>query len=115
MKDSRALNRTQEEFLKKVIRQNEKTLYGLDHDFAAIRDVRDFRRKHPLTRYAHYEPYVAKIRDEGVKDAMTFMPTEMLAVTSGTSGKSNLIPTNSYIPSTFFLRGKTETLPFINL
>lgn len=59
-KDSLNFLDVQEETLLKILKNNADTEYGLKYKFRDIDDKLKFIALHPLTRYAHYEPYVGK-------------------------------------------------------
>lgn len=106
-KDSLNVRAAQSEFLLNVLRDNQNTPYGQDHHFKDLLErVEQFRLRHPLTRIQDYQSYVDRIVEKDERSVMTADPVYMLAITSGTSGKCSLIPTNTKIPTTFFFRGK---------
>jgi len=104
VKQSKDVRKTQEDFLMEQILKNKETCYGRDHNFSSMKTVQDFLELHPLTRYNHYQPYVDRIV-EGDLLAMTADVPLQLAVTSGTSGQSSLLPTTADIFKRFFLSG----------
>lgn len=104
VKQSKDIRQTQTEFLMDQILKNKETQYGRDHKFGSMKTVDEFLQLHPLTRYRHYEPYVDMIL-AGDHLAMTADPPLQLAVTSGTSGQSSLLPTTADIFKRFFLSG----------
>ena len=59
-KDSMNFVDIQEETLLKILKNNADTEYGLKYKFRDINDKLKFIAVHPLTRYAHYEPYVGR-------------------------------------------------------
>jgi hypothetical protein len=73
--------------------------FGRDHDFAHVRNISDFRRRVPVTRYDYYQPYLERVK-QGQWQAM-FGPGQklhMFALTSGTSDKPKHIPvTDAYL------------------
>jgi hypothetical protein len=87
---------------------NADTAYGRDHGFAALLAsedvVRAFRETHPLTRPAHYAPYIQRIAD-GEAKVLNAEPETMLAATSGTSGTRTLLPCTPTMSATFFAKG----------
>jgi len=104
VKQSTNLRETQEKFLLEQIEKNKETQYGRDHNFNSIKNIQDFIHKHPLTRYSHYQPYVQKIMEGDLLTMTADVPLQ-LAVTSGTSGQSSLLPTTSEIFKRFFISG----------
>lgn len=104
VKQSKDVRQTQADFLMEQIVKNRETNYGRDHDFMSIKSVDDFLHLLPLTRYPDYQTYVDQVQG-GDHLAMTADLPLQLAVTSGTSGKSSLLPTTSEIFKRFFLSG----------
>eukprot|EP00057_Strongylocentrotus_purpuratus_P009853 XP_011664327.1 PREDICTED: probable indole-3-acetic acid-amido synthetase GH3.5 [Strongylocentrotus purpuratus] len=83
--------KTQEEYLKAILEVNINTeyvkLYGLD----SVTSLRDLREKHPLTTYERYRPFVDRMA-KGEQGIMTGEQTIRFALTSGTTGKSKMLP-----------------------
>eukprot|EP00092_Neocalanus_flemingeri_P101973 GFUD01130399.1.p1 GENE.GFUD01130399.1~~GFUD01130399.1.p1 ORF type:complete len:372 (-),score=53.99 GFUD01130399.1:682-1752(-) len=104
VKQSKDVRQTQAEFLLEQITKNKHTQYGRDHNFGSIQSVAEFRHSQPLSRYQDYQPYVDMIQ-AGDLLAMTADKPLQLAVTSGTSGQSSLLPTTADIFKRFFLSG----------
>jgi len=104
LKQSRDVRSIQEKFLISNIVKNKDTEYGKDHQFDTITTIPIFQNMHPLTKYNHYKPYVDRIKN-GDLTVMTADAPLQLAVTSGTSGQSSLLPTTNHIFTRFFLSG----------
>jgi hypothetical protein len=81
----------QENFLLQLIRRNEGTAYGRDHNFRTIRTVADYRKQVPIADYERFRPYVERIKS-GEPDTLTADPPLMFTTTSGTTGEPKLIP-----------------------
>lgn len=77
----------QKAFLLDLMKRNASSRYGQDHHFSEMCDVTDFQRRQPLTKYKHYEPYIDAIY-KGDKNVMSPEQPYVLAMTSGTSGKT---------------------------
>ena len=67
-----------------------------------MKTVKDFLSFHPLTRYPHYSRYVARMMS-GEKNVLMAEDPAVFAVTSGTSGNSNIIPMAHRQTKLFFL------------
>src|SRR5438270_13804257 len=83
----------QSKVLSNLVKRTAGTTYGRRHGFSAIRTVEDFRRAVPLNTYEDLRWYVERVVD-GDHNAL-FPSTDkvcMFAQTSGTTGKSKLIP-----------------------
>jgi hypothetical protein len=87
----------QEEKLLEIIRRNESTVFGEEHDFAGIRSIADYRERVPPCDYDALSPYVDRmLRAE--PNVLTADQALMFATTSGTTGSAKYIPvTPSYL------------------
>jgi hypothetical protein len=68
----------QEEFVRRLVRENENTDYGRIHGFDHIRSLDDYRRYVPLTAYEDYRPYVDRIAS-GNRNVLTAYLTEHIS------------------------------------
>lgn len=84
--------------LDRIVRRQERTVFGRERHFHEIRNLADFRRHLPISRYEDYEPYLAEVR-RGRLDALLSDPVvHMFAMTSGTTASRKTIPvTPQYI------------------
>ena len=73
--------RSQEEFVMRMMRENDKTAYGQQHGFDTIRSLDDFKQRIPLTTYDDYVPYIERIVN-GEKNVLTTYLTEYLSTLS---------------------------------
>ena len=96
--------KAQNETLLQRIEENKDTEYGKRFQFAEIKTREDFVQKHPLTRYSHYDPYIERMM-KGEKNVLTKDDPVIFAVTSGTSGKSSVLPMIKKQQVTFFAQG----------
>jgi len=94
----------QEETLLKVLKSNANTEYGVKYNFGDIQDKRQYVAMHPVTRYSHYKDYIDKVFC-GKKNILTAKDPYQIGVTSGTSGKSCLLPTTNDVNRTFLTSG----------
>ncbi|XP_071087914.1 GH3 domain-containing protein-like [Haliotis cracherodii] len=90
-KSTKNIQKVQEETLLKQVKINAETEYGKRYDFSAIHSVEEFINAHPLTRYSHFEPYIDRMV-KGETNVLTADQPIIFGVTSGTSGKSNILP-----------------------
>lgn len=88
----------QESVLHAILRRSIGTTYG--RDVGLTNDVRGFRSRVPLSDYADYEPYIARIR-AGEKGVLSADPITHLATTSGTTSALKLIPYNAGLQAQF--------------
>lgn len=112
--------KAQNETLLQRLEENKDTEYGKRFKFSEIKTREDFVQKHPLTRYSHYAPYIERMM-KGEKNVLTADQPVIFAVTSGTSGKSSVIPMLKKQQGTFFAQGisvlydcMTEAFPKTN-
>lgn len=105
--------KAQEKFLLDLLARHKDTEYGSDYDFTKMTTVDEFRKKHPLTRYSHYVSYVDKVY-AGQDNILTAMKPKILAMTSGTSGKSSMLPSTSEVSSLFFYNGILPIFHILN-
>lgn len=82
---------TQERYLLRLLRRNEKSLFGREHGFRSIQTVEAFQNQIPVTDYKGYSPYVQRIA-EGERSVLTTDPVRLFEPTSGTSSGEKLIP-----------------------
>lgn len=71
--------------------------------------VKDFLRIHPLTNYSDYSKYISRMMS-GEKKVLTSSAVDMFAVTSGTSGASNIVPVVSKQSRIFFSQVSSHIL-----
>lgn len=82
---------TQEAVLMSILGAAKDSVYGREHGFADIHSVEDFRRAVPVSDYSDYEAYIGRMA-AGEPGILFDGPTEYFISTSGTTGKSKLIP-----------------------
>ena len=75
----------------RVLKENEDTEYGRKHKLEDIATGDEFRQRHPLTTYEHYQPYVERVM-AGKKGVMTQVMPNAFVQTSGTTGPSKYFP-----------------------
>ncbi|XP_071490988.1 uncharacterized protein [Diadema antillarum] len=88
--DSRDCAGSQERFLLRQMKLRGQCEYGRDHHFNSVKSVADFRSRHPLTGFAHYEKYMARAAAGEPNVVIPGVPSR-LGITSGTTGKPKLI------------------------
>jgi hypothetical protein len=110
--DTKQYRAAQEEFLLSQIQKNKDTTYGKDVALEKIKNREDFRKLLPLTMWANYEPYIERIA-KGEENIMLPGRPHILAMTSGTSGKSHMLPMWKEQQSFFFFHGIATTFDTI--
>ncbi|BFZ14829.1 hypothetical protein BsWGS_17868 [Bradybaena similaris] len=103
------VKKAQNEFLMNQIKANLDTEYSRDMKLDDVGSVKDFLRIHPLTNYSDYSRYISRMMS-GEKKVLTSSAVDMFAVTSGTSGASNIVPVVSKQSRIFFSQGVSVML-----
>jgi hypothetical protein len=91
MRQYEAVRDTQSALLTAIVRRNRDTLFGIEHGFREIRDVRDYQRRVPVRHWVELSPYVDRVV-QGQPDILTSEPPFLFHWTSGTTGKPKMIP-----------------------
>lgn len=107
--DTRNVKQVQEETLLKRLRKYADTCYGTQYDFRSMKDSADFRARHPITTYEHYRELIERIAAGEDKVIISEKPL-ILAMTSGTSGRSAMLLSTKDTNTEFFLQGVTVCL-----
>ncbi|XP_014668493.1 PREDICTED: probable indole-3-acetic acid-amido synthetase GH3.11 [Priapulus caudatus] len=90
--NSKAIKKSQDEFLTGMLDNAKNTEYGKRYNFSSIKNREEFVKIHPLTTYNHYKDYIERIMN-GETDVMIPGQPLMMAVTSSTSsGQSKALP-----------------------
>ncbi|MBW1870593.1 MAG: GH3 auxin-responsive promoter family protein [Deltaproteobacteria bacterium] len=79
--------------LLKIVRRNQSTVFGKEHDFSSINSIEDFQKNVPVSTYDDLEPYIIKMT-EGTADVLVRGKIGYFARTSGTTGSAKFIPVN---------------------
>uniref|UniRef100_A0A3P8TE13 GH3 domain containing n=1 Tax=Amphiprion percula TaxID=161767 RepID=A0A3P8TE13_AMPPE len=102
--DTLKVKQVQEEILLKRLRKNANTCYGRQYDFSSVKDSDGFRASHPITTYEHYHDLIKRIAAGEEKVIIAEKPL-ILAMTSGTSGRSSMLLSTKDTNTEFFLQG----------
>ena len=81
----------QERVLRGILRKNRASAFGRRHGFSAIRTVRDYQSRVPLSDYNDYRAGVARIA-EGETHVLTSERVRLFEPTSGSSSQAKWIP-----------------------
>jgi GH3 auxin-responsive promoter len=84
---------SQEATLRSILDRNAQTDYGRRHQFSAILNSADYRRRVPLVRYEDLHPYVTRAL-AGEPDVLTRGVASYFSVTSGSAAAPKFIPGN---------------------
>lgn len=88
---SRRAWKMQENIVKRLIKKNKSTVYGKLNNFSSVKSVDDYKKIVPLSTYADYDEYVWRMAD-GEKGLITNMFVRRFTESSGSTGKSKLVP-----------------------
>lgn len=88
---SRRAWKMQQNNVKRLMRKNKSTVYGKKNNFSKVRSIEDYQRIVPLSTYADYDEYVWRMA-EGEKGLITNMFVRRFTESSGSTGKSKLVP-----------------------
>ena len=80
-----------EKLLLQILSDNKDTEYGKKYDFAHINSYADYREKVPVITYADIEAYIDRMVN-GEKNVLTAYAYNHMNETSGTVGKTKLVP-----------------------
>ena len=78
------------ETLSRILQENENTIFGKENLFESI-TTQNFKDRLPLTTYKSYESYIDRIA-AGEDNVLSAREVKYFMTTSGTTGKSKLIP-----------------------
>ncbi len=91
--------KTQEKVFKKLIKEAQRTSFGVDHHFGKIKSYQDFKTNVPIRDYEELKPYIDQIK-AGEKDVLWKGRPIYFAKTSGTTSGTKYIPiTKDSIPN----------------
>jgi len=82
---------TQASLLKKILTRNATSEFGCTHGFSAIRTVRDYQVRVPISTYDDLAPFINRIRT-GEENVFTTEPVRLFERTSGSSSAAKYIP-----------------------
>jgi hypothetical protein len=91
LETNRRANFYQTKFLHKILRSNQNTQFGREHQFNQINDYIQFQKNIPIRSYEDFLPYIEKVKS-GEKNVLTKSDLEYLLMTSGTTAGSKYIP-----------------------
>ena len=109
-RDARSPRQAQERVLRGILRANERTHFGAEHSFAAIRSADEYRARVPVQDYDSLGPYIDRQRRTG-DTALTSEHPVFYAQTSGSTGRPKYIP----IPMTALRTHRAEQALFTYL
>lgn len=90
-KETQAPRDAQQQFLLRALQRNAQTSFGRLHNFAQIRNIKDYGERVPVRDYEDFRPLVNRIM-AGEPLVLTKEQPVMLTMTSGTTGEQKFIP-----------------------
>jgi hypothetical protein len=81
-----------EELLFSLLKDNEKTAFGINHSFESIRTYEDYKRNVPVTSYDDYADYIERMIHSNETNLVTAYPVNHYLETSGTQGIAKYLP-----------------------
>ncbi len=90
----------QARWLRSQLQRHATSEFGRAHDFASIRDAKEYARAVPLADYVAFEPAIERVR-RGARNVLSCDPVVRLAPTSGSSGARKLIPFTASLSAGF--------------
>ncbi len=88
---ARNVQKTQSDFLIRLLRKNAASAFGKTHGFSGIRSEREYKAQVPIREFEAFRPYVNHILS-GKKSILTIDDPIRFNVTSGTTGEPKYIP-----------------------
>ena len=83
--------KAQETILTKLLKDYEKTDFGLNHNASKIKDIKSFQINFPIVDYKILLPYLSKVREGNYKVILAEDPDHWV-MTRGSTGNSKVIP-----------------------
>ncbi|XP_041453108.1 jasmonoyl--L-amino acid synthetase JAR4-like [Lytechinus variegatus] len=91
MKTCKNPMRHQRNLWQEILNLNKRTAYADDHGLRGMQTLGDLRKRHPLTSYERYRPYVDRMT-EGEENILVDGLPDSYIRTTGTTGKPKYIP-----------------------
>jgi GH3 auxin-responsive promoter len=84
--------------LKQLIRRQQSTAFGVDHQFSGITTVADYQRQVPIRNYEALSPYIERVKLGETNALHADDRVRFFAMTSGTTAQRKMIPvTDRYL------------------
>lgn len=90
----------QERRLFEILKMNEGTIFGVEHNFQNIRTIEQFKKNVPIRDYEGHRKYIEMIF-KGEANALSALPPHYFTKTSGTTGQPKYIPINMDIQKSY--------------
>ncbi len=89
---SKHANAIQRRSLLKLMKDNASTEYGRKIGFDKVKSIEDYQKIVPMSRYLDYEDYIMRMANGGEKGLITNRYIRRFTESSGSTGRSKLIP-----------------------
>ncbi|WP_051688292.1 GH3 auxin-responsive promoter family protein [Desulfofalx alkaliphila] len=89
--DTRRATEVNQAVLREILKTNSESEYGRKYQFSSVNTAADYQKQVPLTGYENYRPYIERMAN-GETNVLTSLPVIYFGQSSGTTGKSKLIP-----------------------
>lgn len=99
----------QESILFRLLKGNQNSLYGKEHNFSEIKTIGDYQAKVPIVEYHNLHPWIEKITN-GENNILCAKQLSSLCPSSGTTQKHKWIPYNTALKKEFM----NGVLPWIH-
>jgi len=105
--------RYQKKMFDYLITQGQSTVFGRDHDFKAIKNYEDFKKRVPIRDYEQLKPYIEKVL-HGESDVLWRGKPKYIAKTSGTTSGTKYIPITKDSVSNHFNSGRDASFNYVH-
>ena len=85
-------DKSNEELLMRILRDNENTEYGRKYNFKDIHSIEEYRKNVPFSNYDDYQPYIKRMVQNKETNLITAYNVIQYAETSGSVGVQKKIP-----------------------
>ncbi|MBL7856711.1 MAG: GH3 auxin-responsive promoter family protein [Cyclobacteriaceae bacterium] len=96
-----------------LVKEGKSTIFGVDHDFGAIRSYDDFQKRVPIRDYEALKPYVEKVI-QGEPNILWKGKPAYFAKTSGTTSGTKYIPISEESKYSHFIQARNATLSYVH-
>lgn len=104
----------QEAMLFDLLAKNANTPYGLEHGFASIKTVDDFKRACPPSTYDDYAGYIYEVMEHGTDGVVTAGHIDHFSETSGTMGNPKGIPYTAEMETALYGYGNDYSIALVD-
>lgn len=99
---SKSFNKVQNDFLLNIVFDNKDTVFGKKHDFACIKTYEEYKNSVSISDYENYRESIKRSIDNNRENEFVRSGIYQYIETTGTSGKSKLIPQTKKGVNTYY-------------